>query len=74
MPRTGKSVVWKMKAICTILLGFAVQRDITRTREAHLIHTCSNKGNDNSEDNKTGHKRLILLVPHFHAFQVNNHA
>jgi hypothetical protein len=40
MPRTGKSVVWKIKATCTNLQGFAVQRYITRIRHAYLIYTC----------------------------------
>lgn len=39
MPRTGKSVVWKIKATCTILQGFAVQRGIARTRIAYFIHS-----------------------------------
>jgi hypothetical protein len=46
MPRTGKSVVRKIKATCTNLQGFAAQRDITRTRDAYLIYTCCDKGND----------------------------
>jgi hypothetical protein len=34
MPRTGKSVIWKIKATCTVLQGSAVQHDITRTHDA----------------------------------------
>jgi hypothetical protein len=72
MPHTGKSLVWKIKAICTILQGFAVQRDITRTRDACFIYTYGDKNeNCNDWDTKRGHKHLILIVRFFHAFQVN---
>jgi len=58
MPRTGKSVVWKIKTTCTVLLGIAVQRDTSRTRRTHVICTCWCEKGNNGYENKTPEETL----------------
>jgi hypothetical protein len=62
MPRTGKSVVWKIKTACTLLRGTAVQRDTSRTRSTRVICTCWCAKCNNSWDTKMTAEILVLDV------------